>query len=151
MPASKEDRYKTTFVAHCGTFSRIRITFGFIKVTDRLSRILALILSMSVSKAFLLYLYDVLIMSLKLEKHIKHVEEVLTVLQNDDFSLNIRKCQIHHNSLDFLGHVLLLCLLSITKDSNFTTDNAKAPQHRTKICSFLGACNVYGCFMRDFS
>lgn len=90
---------------------------------------LELILSVLRFDTFLVCLYGVLIFSRKLEVHIKHPEEVLTLLDNGISSLTIWKCQFSQKILDYLVHVLLAGCISIANDSTSKIADAKFPQN----------------------
>lgn len=102
-------------------------------------------------KACLGYLYYVLIFSSKLEDHIKHVYEVLTLLENAGVSLNPRRCQFFRKYLYYFGPVLLPGRIAIAKDSTDAIADSQLPEDLTQRRSFLSVCNIYRCFVKDFS
>lgn len=150
MPISEEDRDKKTFVTHRATFRWLRMPFGLSNAPATFQRSLDLILFGVRFKTCPIYLDDLLIFSRKLEDCIKHVDEVLTVLENAGVSLKIRKCQLFRKSVDYLGHVLLSGRIAIVKDSTSAIDDANLPLDIAHRPSFLGTCNVYHRFIRGF-
>lgn len=90
--------------------------FGLRNDPATFEHILGLILSRVRFKTCLVYLDYVLIFSRKLEDHVKHVDEVITPLDNTSVSLKIRNYQFLRRSLDYLGQVLLLGRMAIAKD-----------------------------------
>ena len=121
--------------------------FGLRNAPATFQRSLDLILSGVRFKTCLVYLDDVLIFSRQQEDHIKHVDEVLTLLENAGISLKLRKCQFFRKSLDYLGHVLLPGRIAIAKDNTSAISEATFPHDVTSLRSFLGACNVYRRFI----
>lgn len=103
------------------------MSFGLQNAPPTFQQILELILSCVRFKPFLVYLNDVLIFSCKLEDHIKHIDEVLTLLENAGVSLKISKCQLFRKRLGYLGHVLLLGRIAISNNATSAIANAKFP------------------------
>lgn len=110
-----------------------------------------LILSGVRFKTFLVYLDYMLISSRKLEDHIKHVDEVLTLLKNAGVSLKLCKCQFFRKRLKYLAHVPLPGLIAIVKDATYSIADVKFPKNLTQLRSFLGAYNIYRGFIKYFS
>lgn len=151
MPIGEEDRDNTSFVTHRGAFRWIRRTFVLRNAPATFPRILDLILSEVRLKTCLVYLDDVLIFSHNLKDHIKHADEVLALFGNAVVSLKIRKCQFFLKTLDYISHVLLPGRIAIAKDATSSLADAKFPEDITQLCYFLGECNVYRHFIKDFS
>ena len=82
MNVAKEDRHKTAFVCHSGTFQCKRMPFGLTNAPATFQRALDLILTKYKWKTCLVYLDDVIIYSRTPVDHIKHVDEVLTCLSS---------------------------------------------------------------------
>lgn len=66
-----------------------------------------------------------MILSYKVEGHIKHVNVVLRMLENAGASVKIRKSQFFRKRLDYLGNVLLFGRIDIAKDSTSTITDTK--------------------------
>lgn len=139
MPIDEEESHKTTFITHCGAFRWICMPFGLQNAPVTLQRSLELILYAVQFKTCLGYLDDVLIFSQKLEDHIKHVNEVITLSETAGVSLKSCKCQFFRKSLDYLGHVLLPGRIVIAKDSTPVISCSELPQEMTHLGSFLCA------------
>ena len=52
------------------------------------------------------YLDDILIYSDNPEQHMKHIQEVLWWLQKHGPYAKAKKCEWHHNSVEFLGYIM---------------------------------------------
>lgn len=98
MPIAKEDRKKTNLPAHRGALGWLRMSFGLRNAPATFHRSLGL--PRVRVKTFLVYLDDFLMFSRKLEDHLKHIDEVLTLLENDSVSLKILKCQLFPRRLE---------------------------------------------------
>lgn len=51
----------------------------------------------------------------KIEDHIKHIDEALTMPDNTSVSLKIHKYQLFRESMDYIGHILLQGHIMIRK------------------------------------
>lgn len=98
MPILQKVRDRTTFDSYHGAFRSICLLLSLRNAPATFQRSLDLILSGVCFKTCLIYLDDVLIFSRKLEEHIKHVDKVLTLLENDSVSLKLSKCYIFRKS-----------------------------------------------------
>lgn len=107
LPIAEDGREKATFVSHRGTFRCRRMPFGLRNVPTSLQRTLYIIISGVRFWTCLVYLDDVLILSKSVEDHIKHLYEVLQLLQDGDISIKLRKCSFFRKAVDCIGHALL--------------------------------------------
>lgn len=151
MPIAEDDRDKTSLVTHRSAFRWIRMPLGLQNTPATFQRNLDLILPRVYFKTCLNYLDGVLIFLRKLENHVKHIDEVLTLSENACVSLKLLNCQFLCKILDYLGHVLLPGRITIAKNWTSTIADANCPQDLTQRRSVLGACNVYPRFIKGFS
>ena len=91
LPIHPEDRHKTGFVTHYGTFQYQRMSFGLTTAPSSFQRGLDMILTNFKWSTFLIYLDDIIIFSNSVEEHIDHIDDVLTCLEKSGVSLNVRK------------------------------------------------------------
>eukprot|EP00171_Calliarthron_tuberculosum_P006562 IDg6562t1 len=90
----------------------------------------------------LVYLDDIIIFSATLEEHLVHVKEILKILKSAGFSLKLRKCSFFKHTVDYLGHLVRPILLSVAEKNTASIKEAKFPETKTQMRSFLGMCNV---------
>ena len=77
MNIRKQDRRKTAFVCHAGTFQYVRMAFGLFNAPATFQRALYNILTKYIWKTCLIYVDDVIIYSRNVHKHINHVDEIM--------------------------------------------------------------------------
>lgn len=80
--------------------------------------------------------------SRKLEDHINHVPNILTMLENSPILLKNHKCQFFGNTLECLGRVLLPRRIAIAKHATSSIAYTKLLEDMTQLCFFLGAFNI---------
>ena len=85
------------------------------------------------------------------ETHLRHVDEVLRLLQRIGETLKLRKCSFFQPKVDYLGHVITPGKLSVAVDNSKSFAKAVFPRTITQLHSFLGAANVYRRFVQKYS
>ena len=80
--------------------------FGLTNAPSTFQRALDISLARYKCKTCLVYIDDVIVFSKSIKDHIQHVDDVLTLLGNADISLKRNKCEIFHQSIKYLGHVI---------------------------------------------
>lgn len=131
IPLRKEDRDKTIFICHSGTYRYIRIPFGLTKAPATFQRTLDILLSPFKWKHCLVYLDDVIIHSRDVEEHIGHVDAILSTLHRAGVSLKLKKCSFFTKEVKYLGHIIRPGSLSIDDDSTASLRNALAPETKS--------------------
>ena len=113
IPVAEEDRDKTTFTCHAGTYRFLRMPFGLCNAPATFQRAMDILLAGIRWKSCLVYLDDIIIFSKEVDEHIKHVEQVLEKLQSARVSLKLKKCKFFAKTVDYLGHVIGPGLLEV--------------------------------------
>ena len=151
IPVAEEDRDKTTFTCHEGCFCFLRMPFGLCNAPATFQRTLDILLSGFRWKTCLVYLDDIIIFSKSAEEHLKHVEQVLSVLRTAGLSLKLSKCNFFTDTVDYLGHVIRPGLLQVATKNTEAIKGFQHPKTQTNLRSFLGMCNVYRRFVPNFA
>ena len=73
------------------------------------------------------------------------------LLRNAGVSLKLKKCHFFQPRVDYLGHVVLAGKPKMATDTASAFKEFVFPQTLMELRSFLGACNVYRRFVKDFS
>ena len=151
IPVASEDRDKTTFITHMGTFRHVRMPFGLRNAPARFQRALDIILSGLRWQTCLIYLDDVIVFSKDTKEHVSHVDQVLTLLRQAGVSLKLKKCEFFQPRVDYLGHVITPGKLAVATENTKAFEHATFPRNATQVRSLLGAANVYRRFVKNFS
>lgn len=151
IPVAKKDRDKTAFVCHAGLYRYKRMPFGLTNAPATFQRTLDILLSPFRWKSCLVYLDDVIIYSKDAEAHFGHVEGILDALSRAGVSLKLAKCSFFADTVKYLGHVIRPGTLSVNEAATAALRQAQLPSTQTELRSFLGLCNVYRRFIRDFA
>ena len=151
VPLRDEDKEKTAFTCHYGTFDYVTMPFGLTNAPATFQRALDIILSGLKWQVCLVYLDDVIIFSATAEQHLKDVDAVLTRLREAGVTLNLEKCKWFAHEVEYLGHVISPGRLHVHNKNTAALRDARFPTTKTQLKSFLGMCNVYRRFVQDFT
>ena len=153
LKLAEEDRDKTTFTSHMGTFRYLRMPFGLRNAPSSFQRALDIVLSGVRWRICLVYLDDVIVFSRNNQEHIEHLDQVLSLLKGAGIKLKLKKCFFFRQEVEYLGFRIRPGTLSAYHNSKAIVKvrNAEFPQTPTIMKSFLGCCNVYRRFIRSFA
>jgi len=151
VPLRMEDQEKTAFTTHCGTYHCLSMPFGLTNAPATFQRALDIILSGLKWRICLVYLDDVIIFSANAEQHFKDVDTVLHRLREAGVTLNLEKYTWFSDEVEYLGHIVRPGQLHVHKKNVEALKHAKLPTTKTQLKSFLGMCNVYRRFLKDFA
>jgi len=84
-------------------------------------------------------------------KHIKDVDTVPHRLHDAGTTLKLEKCTWFSDKVEYLGHIVHPGRLHVHNKNVDALKYAKLPTTRTQLKSFLGVCNVYRRFHKDFA
>ena len=151
VPLRKEDREKTAFTTHAGIYHWLSMPFGLTNAPATFQRALDIILSGLKWQLCLVYLDDVIIFSANAEQHIKDVDTVLSRLHEAGVTLNLEKCTWFSDQVEYLGHIVRPGELHVHNKNVDALKTASFPTTKTQLKNFLGMCNVYRRFVKDFA
>jgi hypothetical protein len=99
----------------------------------------------------IIYLDDILVFSQDRQSHIQHVNTVLAKLRDHHLYAKLEKCAFHKSSMEFLGYIVSSEGLAMAPDKIQCILDWKPPTSVTAVQSFLGFCNFYRKFIKNYS
>jgi hypothetical protein len=102
IPVQEGDIHKTAVITPFGLWEFLRMPFGLRNAGQSFQRFMDEVLA-GLDFAFC-YLDDILIASCSEDEHLQHLQQVLQRLQQYGLVLNMEKCELGRQQVDFLGH-----------------------------------------------
>ena len=141
----EDSRPITTFITHKGLFRYKRLMFGVNSAVEIFQRTLELILS-PCENCFN-FLDDIIVFGSTEEEHDKCLSKVMSILNNNNVTLNKRKCLFKVKELKFLGHILSNKGINVDNSKVEAIQNFRAPNNKEELRSFLGLVSYVGKFL----
>jgi hypothetical protein len=141
----------TTFSTPMGNYKQKVLPFGLCGGPATFQRFINNTLIDYLNVFCAAYMDDVLIFSRNREEHIKHVKMVLQKLQDAGLQVDIRKSEFFVTQTKFLGLIISKDGLSMDPEKVQVIKDWKKPTNLTEVQSFVGFCNFYRRFIKNFS
>lgn len=98
-----------------------------------------------------MYLEEVIVFCSTLESHSDHLKKVLELLRASRVSINLKKCALFQEKVDYLGHIVMPRNFAEAIGTIYAVLTAPLPKEKTKLRSSLGARNFYRMFIKGFA
>jgi hypothetical protein len=146
----EENEDLTTFRTRFSAFKYRVMPFGLINRPASYQHFMNDVLFDYLDKFTSTYLDDILVYSETLEEHKQHVRQVLEKLRKAGLQVNIEKCEFHVTETKFLGLIVSRDKIKIDPEKVRAINNWEKPGTVKQVQAFLGLCNFYRRFIRDF-
>jgi len=147
-PDSKE---KTAFISHAGLYQFRVLSFGLTNAPPQFQRLMARVLHGLEWKVCLIYIDDIIIFSRTFEEHLSRLSLVFDRLRQANLKLKPSKCHFAQSSVNFLGFVVSSKGILPDPDKISAVKSFHVPKSVRDVRSFLGLCNYYRRFVKDFA
>ncbi|KAK3506442.1 hypothetical protein QTP70_017059, partial [Hemibagrus guttatus] len=97
------------------------------------------------------YIDDILVYSTSMEEHVRHVQEVLSRLQQHHLYIKLEKCEFHQTTVTFLGYVISQQGVEMDAVKVQAVTEWSTPTMVRELQRFLGFANFYRRFIRNYS
>ena len=146
-----QDRNKTTFVCHRGTFRFPRMPFGLCNAPATFQRLMDTVLAGMNYETCLVYLDDIIVFSHDEHSHLRRLAQLFQRLRDARLKLKPSKCCVLQKRVNFLGYTV--------SQAGVGTDQAKieavrdwpTPTNLRQCRAFVGLCQYYRRFVPNFS
>ena len=147
----ENDEWKTAFRTRYEHFEYIVLLFGLTNASATFQSFVNKILAKRLDLCVIVYLDDIVIYSMNREQHIENVKWILQRLKKHKLFINIDKCKWFTDSIDFLRFVVFSKKMQMQEDKIETIQNWPISKNVSEILKFLGLCNFYRRFIKNFS
>jgi hypothetical protein len=151
IPIHPDDRDKTGFVTHLGSFRYERLAYGLAGAPSTFKKIMDVTL-MGLNNIYaLVYLDDTLIFLDTIQEHARRVKMVLDRIREAKFKLNLGKCTFAAWEVAYLGHLVSADGVSPDTSKVKAINSFPLPRNVCDIRAFLGLAGYYRSFIQNFS
>jgi transposase InsO family protein len=154
IPVAEADREKTAFSTPEGLWEWVRMPMGLTNSPATFQRAMNMVLSGLNWITCLVYVDDVIIFSKTFEEHLQTTKDVLCRLEAHGMSLKLKKCTFFQSEVDYLGHVVSARGRRPHPKNLRALRELPVPSGKkavTQVQGFLGLCNYYSHYIKDFA
>ena len=141
----------TTFRSRLGAYKYKVMPFGLTNGPASFQRLINDKFLDYLDEFVTIYIDDLLIYSATLEEHQIHVRKVLERLREIGIEADIKKCEFHQRSTKFLGFIVSDEGIKVDPEKIEAITDWKEPTTVKGVQSFLGFCNFYRRFIKNYS
>jgi transposase InsO family protein len=149
--ATPDDEELTTFRTRYGAYKYKVLPFGLTNGPSTFQRYINDTLMGYLDEFCSAYIDDILIYSNNLAEHRIHVGRVLERLRGAGLQADVDKCEFHVTTTKFLGFIIGVDGITVDPEKVAAVATWKEPTTVKGVQSFLGFCNFYRRFVREYS
>jgi len=151
IPVKSDDMKKTAFTTKHGQFEFTRMPFGLCSAPATFQKMMNIILQRENWSKCLIYLDDVLIFGRTIKEHNDRLSLVLQRIKEAGLKLSPEKCCILKTRVHYLGHVIDADGVRTDPDKITAIKQWHIPMCVKELQSFLGLCNYYRRFIKNYA
>ena len=102
-------------------------------------------------KHTLTYVDDILIYSKNFTSHLTHLKQVFDRLKSAGLKLKPSKCNFAAKQVTYLGHIFSKNGISVDPAKTKVVKDFPVPRNQTQVRAYLGLCNYYKKYVKNFS
>ncbi|GAA5865997.1 hypothetical protein JCM1840_003369 [Sporobolomyces johnsonii] len=145
------DEYKTAFRTRYGLFEYQVMPFGLTNAPAAFQNLLNDTFRPFLDSFVIVYLDDILVYSRTQEEHDRHVRQVLETMRTAKLYAKAEKCSFEEGSTEYLGFIVDVDGVRMDPKKIETVQSWPLPTNIREVQSFLGFCNFYRRFIRNYS
>ena len=149
IPLGESSKPMTAFATELGLMQFTVLPFGLQCAPAAFSRLMRRVLDGMPNVKN--YIDDIIIHHASWEEHLKGLKDVLDRLRQAGLTARPTKCLIGYSQVEFLGHRIGSGCLTPTIDKVQAIENAKRPENKKQMRSFLGLAGFYRRYVPNFA
>ncbi|GFY32558.1 retrovirus-related Pol polyprotein from transposon 17.6 [Trichonephila clavipes] len=152
IPLHFRDRHKTAFSTPDGDeYEFNRLCFDLKNSPKAFQSIAQEVLGDLLHNGALVYIDDIILFTKTIDEHFELLGKVLERFERIQLKFNPGKCQFLTKSCKFLRFVVTPESILIDKDKSILINEFPVPTDQKQIKSFLGCCNFYRKYIKNFA
>ena len=150
IPVAKKDRWLTAFVTHDALYEWVRMPFGLENAGATFVIAVRMVLHpiRDFSKS---YVDDVGVRSTCWSDYLSHLRQFLSVICNNDMTLNLAKCNFAKPEVKFVGHFIGSGTRKPDPQRLEGITNMSRPRTKSELRKLLGAFSYYREYVPHFA
>jgi hypothetical protein len=134
---------KMTFRCHFGHFEFLVIQFGLTNAPATFQSCMNHIFRDQLRKLVLVFFDDILIYSRSWQEHMRHLDEVLSIMEAQSLYAKESKCEFGMTELLYLGHIISAQGVQVHQEKIRSILDWRMPKNMIESRSFFGLCIYY--------
>ena len=141
----------TTFCTRYGTFKYKVMPFGLTNEPSTFQHFINEMFMNCLDIFITAFVNNILIYSLNVKKHKEHVQKVLEQLCEAELQASLEKCKFNVTCMRFLSFIVSPNGIEVDPAKTSIIKDWSCPKTVKKVQSFLGFCNFYRQFIKNYN
>lgn len=151
IPMAEEDKDLTSFQTSNRKFRFKRMPFGLKGSPITWQRTINLILDELLHKNIMAYMDDIIVYNKTLHDHIENLRKLLQRLRKYNLKLKVEKTKFLCKQVKYLSHIISEEGIKTDPEKVSCIQNFVRPTSVVEIQRYLGTCNYYRKYIKDYS
>jgi hypothetical protein len=147
----EEDISKTTFRCQYDYYEFLVMPFGLTNALATFQSCMNHVFNKQLRKHVLVFFDDLLIYSKTWEEHLRHVDQILSIMEEQSLYAKDSKCEFGTIEVLYLGHIIGAKGVQVHQEKIKAIMEWPTPKTLTELRGFLGLCTYYRKFVKGFS
>jgi hypothetical protein len=147
----EQDISKTTFRCHYDRYEFLVMPFGLTNAPTTFQSCMNHVFNKQPRKHLLVFFDDLLIYSKTWEEHLQHVNQILSIKEEQSLYAKESKCEFGMTEVLYLGHIIGEKGVQVHQEKIKAIMEWPTPKTLTELRGFLGMCTYYKKFVKGFS